>query len=200
MGKYIRAFIAVVMLLGIVLLARNNVAWAATPASPDDQPSEIQAELSASLDRDNDCNKDRNKDKDKCKCKKGGDCGSVKPPPESLKICEPGLYSVGGVATLDVKKLQDREKKPDCFYAYVEDSDGVRGLPRKDGTVLSDQIVLTSVGQGSIIRICFAAPPGKKVTIYFSAGGSWKSLGTQVKDGMACAQVPASGSFILVGK
>jgi hypothetical protein len=200
MGKIVRTCIAIIMLLGLVLMAKNNVAWAATPDSKDDQPSGSQAELSAALDRDKDCDKDRNKDKDKCKCKKGDDCGSVKPPIDHLKICEPGLYSVGGVAILDVKKLQDRDKKPDCFYAYVEDSDEVRGLPREDGTILSDVVVLTSVGQGSIIRICFAAPPSKKVTIYFSAGGSWKALGTQVKDGMACAQVPASGSFVLVGK
>lgn len=200
MGKYVRTCIAMIMLLSLVLLARNNVAWAATPGSQDDQPSGTQAELSAALDRDKDCDKDRNKDKDKCKCKKGDDCGSVRPPVDSIKICEPGLYSVGGVAILDVKKLQDRDKKSDCFYAHVEDSEAVRGLPNKAGTVISEMIVLTSVGQGSNIKICFAAPPGKKVTIYFSAGGSWKALGTQVKDGMACAHVPGSGSFVLVAK
>jgi hypothetical protein len=200
MGKFVRTCIAIIMLLSVILLARNNVAWAATSASQDDQSSMTEAELSAALDRDKDCDKDRNKDKDKCKCKDKDNCGSVRPPVDSLKICEPGLYSVGGVATLDVKKLQDRDQKPDCFYAHVEDGEDVGGIGKKDGRVLSDQIVLTSVGQGSIIRICFAAPPSKKVTIYFSAGGSWKALGTQVKDGMACAQVPDSGSFVLFGK
>lgn len=200
MGKIVRTCIAIIMLLSLVLLARNNVAWAATPASQGDQTWGTDAELSAALDRDEDCDKDRNKDKDKCKCKKGENCGSVKPPVDHLKICEPGLYSIGGVATLDVKKLQDHDKKPDCFYAYVEDPENVKALPKKEGQVLSETVVLTSVGQGSIIRICFAAPPSKKVTIYFSAGGSWKALGTQVKDGMACTQVPGSGSFVLVGK
>ena len=200
MGKFVRTCIVIIMFLSVVLLARNNVAWAATPASRGDQLSGEETELSAALDRDQDCDKDRNKDKDKCKCKKGEDCGSVKPPVDHLKICEPGLYSIGGAAILDVRKLQDGDKKPDCFYAYVEDPENVRGLPNEDGPVLSETIVLTSVGQGSIIRICFAAPPSKEVTIYFSAGGSWKALGTQVKDGMACTQVPGSGSFVLVGK
>src|SRR5574341_882302 len=113
MGKYVRIFIALFMFLGLVWLARNNVAWAAT----EDQPSEVQAGLSASLDTDDDCDKVGNKDKDKCKdkekCKKGDNCGSVKPPPDSIKICEPGLYSIGGISTLDVKRLRDHDKEPD---------------------------------------------------------------------------------------
>jgi hypothetical protein len=208
MGKYIRVFIAIMMLLGLVLLGRNKAAWAANPETKAGSSVEAQSQPSAPLHSDDDCDKDNNrdkdkckeKDKDKCKDKDHDDCGSVRPPDNDIDVCEQGNYSVGGVAVLDVDKLQDRSVKDDCFRAHSEDSRDVNELPKNAGRVLSDLVTLTSVGQGSNIKICFAAIPGKKVKIYFSGTGSWKPVGTQVKNGIACAHVSSSGSFILAGK
>ena len=207
MRKYTRVCIAIAVLLSILLLAKNKVAWAANPTTQNNQLTLIQGKESASPDGDDDCSKGNNKNKDKCKdkdkdkCKdKHHDCGTVKPPDDDVDICEQGGYSVGGVAVVDVKNLKDRNRKDDCFHAHSESSDNLSGLPRNTSTVLSNLMVLTSVGQGSNIKICFAALPGKEVKIYFSGHDSWKPVGTQVKNGIACAHVPGSGSFVLVGK
>ena len=180
---------------------------------------------------DDDCDKDNDKkeDKDKCKDKDDDDGddddeddddgdddedddGTVKPPDDDIKICKRGEYSVGGVATLEVKNLRDRERERDrdrererdrdrdCFKAHTEDADTVSGIPSSAGTVLSDVVVLQSFGEGSNVKICFAVPPGKQVKIYFSGQDSWRALRTTLRNGIACAQVPRSGSFTLVGK
>lgn len=202
-SRYFRAVIAIAVLLGIILSAQGQMAWAAAPLFGD-QASDLQAGLSISPAADNeDCEKDnRNqnkcKDKDKDKCKpKDNNCGTVQPPPGSAEICERGNYSVGGVATLDVNNVRDRGQDDDCFNAHTEDSDTVSGLPQRAGPPLSDQLVLTSVGQGTNMKVCFAAPPGKKVRIYYFDGNSWKALGTSTKNGIACAPDQGSGSYVL---
>lgn len=218
MGKYIRIFTAIIVVLALVLLAKNKAAWAADPAAGSNQSPLAQAEQSVSPGRDDDCdkdkdkNKDKDKDKDKCCGKDKDKCdddddddddGTVKPPDDDIKICERGDYSVGGVATLDVKKLRDREedrkRDRDCFKAHTESADTVSGIPGSAGTVLSAVVVLQSFGEGSHAKICFAVPPDKQVKIYFSGQGGWKALKTPVKQGVACAQVPRSGSYTLVG-
>lgn len=207
MRKYIRIFIALMVVLSFVLLAKSQAAGAANPSAG--QASLEQANSSSQLQSDNkdndDCDDDKN-DKTAKKDKKDkdddDDCdngGTVNPPDDDFDVCEKGEYSVGGVAVLDVKKLQDRSKKDDCFHAESKSSANV-DLPKNAGPVLSDKIVLTSVGQGSLITICFAAPPGKKVKIYVNENNSWKAVGTQVKNGVACAKVHSSGSYVLGGK
>ena len=93
--------------------------------------------------------------------------GTVQPPGDDIDVCKRGDYSVGGVATLSVKNVRDRRDDDDCFRAHAEDSSGVSGLPGNAGAVLSDLVVLQSVGNGTNVKICFAAPPGQKVQIYF---------------------------------
>lgn len=212
MGKTIRIFIAIIAVLSLLLLAQNKAAQAGTAASGEDQTA-----LAASPSNGDDCSDDQKnaKEKDKCKDKddkddqeddegedddEDDDGGTVQPPDDDIEVCERGDYSVGGAATLDVKNVKDRNEKNDCFNAHSESSSGVSGLPDNAGPVLSDLIVLTSFGQGSNVKICFAVPPGKKVKIYFSAQNSWRPLGTQVKNGMACAEVPRSGSYVLAGR
>ena len=203
MEKYIRILLAIMLLAGLFFVARNTAAGAATPTGGGDPAS--QAQFASPAADNEDCNPHDNRNKDKCKdknkdkCKKKDNCGTVQPPDDDFEVCQPGKYSVGGVATLDVNKLQDRSRRPDCFEARAEDSDGVTGLPNNAGSVLSDQVVFESVGQGSQIRVCFAAPPGKKVKIYVFEDNRWKAVGTQVRNGIACGNVQSSGSYLLAG-
>lgn len=212
MGKPIRILIAITALLALLFLAGRQAAWAANPASQSNGAAPGQAGLSVAADKDDDddCkqdkkdkdknkNKDKDKKKDKCEDDDDDD-GTVKPPHDENAVCKRGDYSVGGVASLQVKNLRGRGKNEECFKTKTEDASSVSGLPGNAGAVLADVVVLESLGPGSSVKICFAAPPGKKVKIYASRQDSWKALGTSVKNGQACAQVPRSGSFALAGR
>ena len=97
-------------------------------------------------------------------------------PDDDIDVCERGDYSVGGVATFEVKNVKGRERKDNCFSAQLESSGGASGLPKNAGPVLSHLVVLESFGQGSNVKICFAVPPGTTVKIYFTdriPGGPW---------------------------
>jgi hypothetical protein len=207
MAKFLRIFIALIVVLSLTLLAKNNSAWAANPGADANQSSLVQAEQSLSAKKDDDCkDKDKDKkekhdDKDKDKCDDDDD-GTVQPPGDVVRICKPGNYSVGGVATLDVKNVHDQNRQgDDCFRARAESSEDVSGLPNNAGTVVSDLVVLTSVEQASNIKVCFAAPPGtKKLKIFYFADHEWKAVGTPVKNGMACGNVQRSGSYVLTSR
>ncbi len=219
MGKYIRIFIAIIAVLGLAIVAKSQAAWAASAAAEADQSVLAQDDQSVSQDKDDDCDKDNNKNKDKCKDKKDkcdndkdkkkneccgkdkdkdkcdDDDGTVKPPDDDDDFCERGDFSVGGVATLQIERLQER----DCLRAHTESSSSLSGSPSGAGTVLSDVLVL-ELPAGTKVKICFAVPPGKQVKIYSSSQGSWRSLRTTVRNGVACAQVSNSGSYTLVGQ
>ena len=67
----------------------------------------------------------------------------------------------------------------------------------RNATMLSERAVLTSAGQGSTIKICFAVLPGSKnVRIYMPEGNG----AMQVKNGVACANVARTASFLLGSK
>jgi hypothetical protein len=116
MGKFIRIFIALIVVLGLTVLAKNNAAWAANPGADPNQSSIAQAEQSTSSkeddDDDDDCkDKDKKKkhdDKDKDKCD-DDDHGTVKPPKDHHKICHDEHKSVGGVVVVHVKKTPHKE-------------------------------------------------------------------------------------------
>lgn len=199
MEKFIRIFIALIVIVGLTAFARNNRAWAASSVA-DTQPSiQERPEESPSLHSDEDCRKQKDKhEKHKDKCKDDDDDdGTVQPPPDHVEICERGQVSVGGVATLEVKKL----RRGRCVDARTQEFDPDEDkLPRNAGAPLSDIVVLNSPGHGTNIKICFAAPPGQKVKIYGSSWGYFRPVGTAVKNGLACTTVPNSGSYVLVGK
>ena len=186
MGKYIRILTAIVLVLGLAIVARNKAAWAASLASGTDQSALAQAEQSVSLGKDDDCKKDKNKNKNKCD-------GTVKPPDDDIDVCKRGNYSVGGAATLDVKKLKDR----DCLRAHTRLANpAVDQIPNGAGTIVSDALLLELPASGGKVKICFAVPPGKQVKIYSSGQG----LKTTVRNGIACAEVSSSGTYTLVGQ
>ena len=186
MEKYIRIFIAIVVVVCLVLLAKSQAAWAANPTDDTDQSSLAQLGPSVSLDKHDPCDKDKGKDKKKC------EGGSVLPPDDDIKVCQRGDYSVGGVATLDVKNLRGNG----CLMAHTQDSDPSLGqLPAGTSTIVSDVVALTLPAKGGNLKICFAVPPGKQAKIYSSEAGSWTAVKTRVKNGVACAEVKKSGNF-----
>jgi hypothetical protein len=197
MGKYIRIFIVIIMVLGLAIMAESKAAWAANPTAGADPSSLEQADQSVSPDGDNgddDCEKDKNKKKDKDKDKCKDDDGTVRPPDDDIEDCERDDLSVGGIATLQIKRLRDR----DCLRAHTESSSSLSGS--LSGTALSDVLVLELPTRGAKVKICFAVPPGNQVKIYSSSQGSWRALKTTIKNGVACAQVSNSGSYTLAGR
>jgi hypothetical protein len=146
--------------------------------------------------------------------------GTVRPPSGDAKICKKGDYSVGGSAVIQIKKLdedkrdrdrdrkhsrdrdrkkeREKEREKDCIRA-VSKKPTLSQLPNGGGSVLGNAIVLQSVDE-SKLKLCFAAPPGKKVKIYVYSHGAWRALETSVKNGSACAEAPRSGTYVLAGK
>jgi hypothetical protein len=201
MGKIVRIFIAIVVILSFIVIARYDPA-AASNLGSSDQTVQGQAELSAPL-ADDDCNDKKNQNKDNCKCKNDNgkgkkDCGTVKPPDDDDKICDEEGRSVGGVVVVDVKKKKDKE----CVGASTRPHDpAVDQLPPGSGTILSDVLSLTIPASKTKVKICFAAPPlKKKLKIFSSSTGTWITIKTNVNKGQACAEVPGSGKYVLVAQ
>jgi hypothetical protein len=198
MSKLIRVMIAIAMVSGIVLLAHQQVAWAqpTTEVNPSDQPQEI---VPAPLYRGG-----------------GGDegRGTVKPPRRRLFTCKDGLYSVGGVATLNVENLAHGY----CLQAFLWKRRWPPvHVPTGAGDFLADITFLQvfyrnrfkmelPVSDGTL-EVCYAVPPGKtQVKIYFldfygkhRGKPTWVALDTTVEDGMACAPAQDSGGYALIG-
>ena len=204
MGKIVRIFIAIVVVLSFVVWARSDPARAADPAGSSEGSLQPGTPLSLSAD-DDDCKDNNNKNKDKCKCKEKGenddddnDCGTVKPPKDKDRICDEESKSVGGVVVVNVKKKRDKE----CVEASTRPyHPAVDQLPPGSGTVVSDALTLTVPSSKTRVKICFAAPPLKnKMQIFFSSTGAWLTVKTDVNQGQACAGVPGSGKYVLVAR
>ena len=90
MNKFIRLMIMIILVLGIIFVAKSQIAGANPSAGPSLSSAHDQAQA-VNADKNDDCKNN----KDKCK-------GSVKPPPRSIHISGTGNYSVGGFCTLSV--------------------------------------------------------------------------------------------------
>jgi hypothetical protein len=211
MKSILRVIVLLVVLFGILGLARNQVAWAADPWNATDETTVAQTGDSISPGKDDDCDDPKNKDRARCKekekdkCKKNPkQCGSVKPPPRRILIPVTGEYSVGGFCTLTTvlndpsiqldasiitplpKDLPDpvQNVRQGCLLEYSSSNQHLDDLPPNAGSTI----------------ICFAAPPGKQLTIYFydrySTTPEWFALETTADVGKACA--PANGSGVYV--
>jgi hypothetical protein len=215
MGKYIRILIAIIAILGLILVAKSPVA--ATGQPDEGQSLQTQTDLSMSVGGD-DCDDDRRRgdeccddddhryrdecddddDHEDCDDDDDEDCdddgGTVVPPDDKLEICKKGVYSIGGAVTIEVKKI----RKNECFKARLKDPDSLK--PPKKSKIVSDILDLDLRRSEAKLRICFAVPPGKKVTISSYIKGSWKNVGTQIKKGVACGSVSRSGAYALVTK
>ena len=196
MGKYIRVLIVLAVVFGIALLARNKIAWAG-PAAGIEQAGLAQDQAVPPLDKP--------------------DPGSVKPPPAELVVCEDGVYSVGGVSTLEVQNLAPGY----CLAAFLRNHAFALGrIPDGAGEVLAHITFLRVFHHGRLVhdlpvedgrvQICYAVPPGKSVQIYFfdfygprfgerTGQPSWEPLDTTVENGTACAAAQTSGAYALIG-
>lgn len=194
MNKYIRLMIMIALVLGIVFVARNQVAWA--NRSPGPSLSAREEGQSAVADKKDDC-KDKNKNKDKCK-------GTVKPPPKDILIPVTGDYSVGGFCTLSItfndpaftmnasiktplpRELPDKVHKVSqgCLLTYYS----------------SDQRIPELTSSAGSATICFAAMPKKQMVVYFydiySDNPTWVLLETTIQNGTACAAASKSGVYV----
>ena len=190
MGKIIRVLITIIVVSSFVLIARNQAAWAANPGA--DRSSSLQGvEGSVSPHQNKHCHDVKHTRLD---CD-DDDGGTVKPPRKRIKVCITGTYSVGGVATIQVKKLG----RKDCITAFTEayDSSSYPRLP-SGKTALTDVVSLNLPKKGALVKLCFAAPPGANAGIYVIFRGKWEQVSTSGRKGTACTETTKSGTFILL--
>jgi len=209
MYKFIRVMIAISLMLGIAILARNNAAWAANPAAESDRSSQDQAGLSISPAKDDDCDKDKGKDKDKCK-------GTVKPPPGIIiPVTGGGTYSVGGICTMTIEYIATGLSDLLYLEVPVEKSRSVP-FPESKGRIQLPGCHVLHYQSGQLMNemgtgdgswtICFAAQPKKTTTIYYyldnleTVGTTWIPLDTTVENGIACAPANYSGVYAPASK
>jgi hypothetical protein len=199
MRNYIRVSIVITLLLVTVLFARNNVAWAGAARGATGVPQE-EALNQSSVSPDK------------------PEPGTVKPPPPEIVICEEGVHSVGGVATLEVTNLAPGY----CLVAFLRDhAFAVGRIPPGAGEVLAPITSLRIFYYGKLVhelpeedgqsKLCYAVPPGKTVQIYFlnfygprlgeqTGQPSWEPLDTIMDGGLACAAAQTTGAYALIGQ
>lgn len=201
MGKYFRLSIVLILILVLTLLASSDLAWAGTGKGAGDvnRPAAGAGQAEVSADKP--------------------EPGTVKPPPGEVSVCEKnGIFSVGGVAVLQVNNLAPGY----CLVAFLrEHAFAVGRIPTGAGEVLADITFLRIFYHGELVYelpredgqviVCYAVPPGKTAQIYFlnfygprfgQAGGqpSWEPLETTVENGIACAPAQTTGAYALIGK
>jgi hypothetical protein len=189
MGKIIRILIAIIVVLSFVMLGRNTAAWAANPGAD----SSLNAQQPISPEGRRRCN---NADKYKSRYCEDDDDGTVKPPRHRTRVCKLGTFSVGGVATIQIKKLG----RGDCVTAFTTPYDPRPDPPLPpDSQALTDVLSLKLPRKDALVGLCFAVPPGSKnVSIYTISRGKWESVSTSIKKGTACTETTRSGTFILL--
>ena len=191
MGKIIRILIAIIVVLSFVMLGRNNAAWAANSGAD----SSANAEQSITPAARRHC--DNNYKDGWYNCEdEDDDEGTVKPPRHRIKVCKLGTFSVGGVATIQIKRLG----RGDCVTAFTTPYDP-QSDPRlpPDSKALTDVLSLKLPRKDALVKLCFAVPPGSKnVSIYTISRGKWESVSTSIKKGTACTETTRSGTFILL--
>jgi hypothetical protein len=190
MKRVLRIIILISILLGTIGLAQGRVAWAQTTA--DESPAPLQGVAWNVSQHDDD-----------------DDDGTVRPPPKRERICKQGTFSIGGVSTIKVTRLD----KHYCLIASLRKSNSVRGrIPGGAGQILADITHISiryrnhfvsylPTGDGHV-EICYAIPPGKTAKIYHLGGhfGVWRQLDTAIKKNVACARVRPAGFYALIGK
>jgi hypothetical protein len=199
--KLLRGVLAVVVVLGIALMAKGQVAWADQKEATAPVIALGQSDFSA------------------LPAKPGP--GSVKPPPKVFYACKDGIYSVGGVATMEIKDL----KPGYCIEAVLWNPRfQIHRLPDGIGSPLAHMLFVrvylngrlvydVPAGDGSV-ETCYALPPDKEAQFYFydfygkrfnkrtEMPRTWDALDTRVDTDKktACAFTQVSGVYGLIGK
>ena len=192
MGKFIRTVVAIIVILSFVLLGRNQAAWAANSGA-----DSSASEQSVSPDKNKGCDNDDKHRRDDCDDDEDDDDnGTVKPPRHRVKACKVGSFSVGGVATIQIKRLG----RGDCVTAFTKAYDPEHDPRLPSGTrLLTDVLSVKLPKKNASVKICFAAPPGKNAGLYTISHGAWTAVGSSSK-GVVCTGTSKSGTFVLLGK
>jgi hypothetical protein len=192
MGKMIRILVALTVILSFVLIARNQAAWAANPGA-DSSASQSTVNSHGNRHCSPHDKSDRKHDGDDCDDDDDDD-GTVKPPRHRAKSCKLGTFSVGGVATIQIKRLG----RGDCVSAFTEPYDPHRYPSLPPGKSAASPVVSVKLPKkGALVKVCMAAPPGKKVGMYKIDKGHWVGVGS-VSKGKACTETSKSGTYILL--
>jgi len=146
--------------------------------------------------------------------------GTVRPPSSPNVIRASGTYAMGGVCTLKV--VYKTSGLMNRFYVEFPVEDTALVAFPDNGDLLffpgchvlhyqwaeTQKNVTDKKGKW---QICFAAPPTKKVTIYFyeslvhedsseQIAASWLALPTTVENGLACAPAMGTGVYVPAGQ
>ncbi len=187
MNQKIRYGIVLILLAGILLLARNSVAGASVSWNQDEKVLQKESHVENAV--------------------QAAKPGSVKPPPGELVITQSGTYSIGGfcnytvefIATdISVRVSLERplpRPLPDKVHA-VRQGCRVTYYQRPAGTRIDE-----FTPQMGTSRICFAAIPNENTKIYFfnvyADEPVWGPTGqTTVADGVACSDAGKSGVYV----
>lgn len=199
-NKYLRFLIASALVLGIVLLAKEGVAWAGSKNDVNLATNTEQSEPLVFL--------------------AGQEPGSVKPPPKEIYICEDGMYSIGGVVVLNIKNLNPSS----CIEAVLWNPRfQIKRIPEDAGRALAHMLFLRIYYEGKLIHelpaedgsieSCYALPPETQGQFYFynfygmrfkkltQPPTSWESWETRVDTDKktVCAFTQFSGVYGLIG-
>lgn len=196
--------VALLLVLGVLILAQSGVAWANNLPDQNSQVenSEEQSVVAGQGNDNDDNDNDHDDDED------DDHHGTVRPPHKLIVIRKSGTYSIGGFCTMTVKL-----NAKDVFAVVNIARPLPRHLPKGVHAVQpgcrvtyfeSKRLIDELTPQMGNAKICFAAIPKKETTIYFydvyAATPAWTALTTKVEKGIACAEGNASGIYIATFK
>jgi len=142
--------------------------------------------------------------------------GSVQPPPYYTEITRTGTKGVGGICSVEalykVEQLSD-----DVFVEFPIEDNLIVTFPDNGDQIYfpgchvlhyEKTVVQEHMGnEKGVWTICFAAPPGKKMTIYYyesmihiddheNITPPWTALPTTTENGFACAPAEYTGVYV----
>lgn len=152
--------------------------------------------------------------------------GSVLPPPPIITITESGTYSVGGVCKFTALYYESYQSDNVLVADALRFDPGPLGdynysgfdeFPENAGLLYVPGCQVLHYKETELTRwekyaeqgeweICFAAQPGKEMTIYYyladrtDQASSWEPLETTVEEGEACAPAFFTGVYVPSGK
>jgi hypothetical protein len=185
MNKGLRILLAALLLMGILLLARDHPAWAGNSTAQNNQVALQGSDQLVTLNG-------------------GREPGSVKPPPIVVIIIpRTGGTSIGGVCIVYVDRLAEDINLRGELLGY----DSLKERPKDNARYLAGVCHLTYSRGGLIIavlkpadgnvRICFAALPKIDGKIRIFDERAWTILDTILDHATNCAPAQMTGKYVL---
>jgi hypothetical protein len=187
MRKIMGFISATILLLGILLLAGNQVATAGN--LPWQNSVAVQSQNASAM-----LNSDPHK-------------GTVLPPPAPWNpIIAPGIYSAGGVCTVIVQQFSPGVS----LYVVLLPFTVLSSKPTPTTQLIAGVCSLTyylnkkplpvlTSAEGSV-QICFAEVPTILGQTYVFDGQTWSALVTTLNTGMECAPASETGHYVLASQ